>query len=408
MSDFGGVKINKIGGGLGRRNPSTDGVCGMVIERPLHGDPGEDQVFRIAQLSDVTSLGLSVSNDLSAGISAYYQISEFFRLSPSGVLYIKFVVSAVEDKIFGFAEGGCIFDLIKGTRNGEKIKMVGVVFKDASQRDNSLTVAKAQDLVDNFLADNVYIDSILLGDVYMAYTLDLRTLGCPNVSVVIGVDNAAFNMFNSSGIPAVGSALGMLSVRKVNENLGSIDIANKPETAKGKQNYSLTDAAKQRWEVARLTYGTEVNSLTQTEKTALKDKGYIFAGGYEGYPGIYFNGSATCTENSDDFSSIERNRTWNKAARYVIEALTPKINSTIKIDAATGYIKSSTIAAWETAVKSKINNMLADDECSAIDVYIDPKQNVLSGSPIKVSIKITPDGIAEAIEVDLGFKNPFA
>jgi len=52
--------------------------------------------------------------------------------------------------------------------------------------------------------------------------------------------------------------------------------------------------------------------------------------------------------------------------------------------------------------------MLADDECSAIDVYIDPKQNVLSGSPIKVSIKITPDGIAEAIEVDLGFKNPFA
>ncbi|MNU07249.1 hypothetical protein D3C72_2527450 [compost metagenome] len=51
--------------------------------------------------------------------------------------------------------------------------------------------------------------------------------------------------------------------------------------------------------------------------------------------------------------------------------------------------------------------MVANQEVSAFDVYVDPKQNILSTSELKVKAEITPIGTARKIMVDLGFKNPF-
>jgi hypothetical protein len=424
MSDFSGIKINKIGGGLGRRSPSTDSIFGLVLGGVAASGLALSTPAKLIQLSDAEDLGITAAYDSTNEILVHHHISEYFRLNPNGTLYIMLVPQTATLANMCDKASEYVKKLILSETANREIKYLGVVrnpdmatytpvLSGGLDSDVLAAIPKAQELIDTLRTDNIYIDGIMLeGREFngtIAAATDLTTLAAQNVGVVIAQDPAITALATEyAKYAAVGAALGMISVRKVSENMGSVDIVNKPDIAKGKENYPLTNAANGLWLKAALSSGVLVNALSQTEKTALTQKGYIFAGSYEGYPYVYFNNSTTCTASSDDFSRIEKNRTWNKAARYCIETLTPRINSTVKIDENTGFIKSSTVASWESAVKAKLGNMLADDEVSAIDVYIDPKQNVLSGSPVKVKLSVTPDGIAEAIEVDLGFKNPFA
>ncbi len=423
MSDFNGIQINKIGGGLGRRNPSKDGVCGLIIGGDATDYYNHEEVAKLIQLSDAEVLGIDAAYDANNELLVYHHISEFFRLNPNGTLYLMLADRSYD--LYEILATGLLQVLVKSDVANREIKIVAIGSASPGPSEFSASLAQLfsdvsgsisayQQAIDELRLDNIYIDSVILeGRIFLTPIIsslpDLRTFDSPNVSVVIAQDPAIveINTFAYRKYAAIGSALGMLSVRKVHENLGSVDIIEKPDIAKGNENYPLTFQAKGLWLTANYA-NVSINSLTQAEKTALKEKGYIFGGGYEGYPYIYFNSSPTCTELADDFSFIERNRTWNKAARYVIETLTPKINSVVEIDSNSGYIKSSTIASWEAAAKAKLNYMLADGEVAEIDVYIDPKQNVLSGSPVVVKISVTPNGIAEAITVDLGFKNPFA
>ena len=62
----------------------------------------------------------------------------------------------------------------------------------------------------------------------------------------------------------------------------------------------------------------------------------------------------------------------------------------------------------ETLCKAALEAMLANGEISALEVFVDPLQNILATSELKVVVSIIPTGTARKITVDLGFKNPFA
>ncbi len=424
MSDFSGVKINKIGGGLGRRNASTDAIFGLVMGGVAATGLALAVPAKLIQPKDAEALGINAAYDATNGILVYHHISEYFRLNPNGTLYIMLVAQGTSLTNMCDTTSQHVRKLIMSETANREIKLVGVVLNPnmttyvpvlsgGLDGDVISAIPKAQELIDNLRTANIYLDGIIIeGRQFngtIASATDLRTLDAENVSVVIAQDPAitALNA-DYAHHAAVGAVLGGLSIRKVSESLGSVDIENKPDAQKGDKEYPLTDKANGLWLTAALSSGTLVNGLSQTEKTALTAKGYIFAGGYEGYPYIYFNSAATATELADDFSSIERNRTWNKGARMIIEVLTPKINSKIKVDPATGYIKASTVSNWETIAKNKLGDLLKDDDASAVDVYIDPEQNINAGEKLKVKVSITPDGIADVIEADLGFVNPFA
>ncbi len=420
---YDGLKIEKKGGGLGRRKPSQDGVMGLILGGVSTGTLALNTVVKLIQLKDLENFGINESYDANNGILVHHHVSEFFRLSPDGTLYLMLVAQGTSMTDICDTSNDYLKKLIKSETSNREIRIAGVVLNpDTATYTPTLTggldgdvltaIPKAQELTDNLREDNIYLDSILIEGRQLNGTIAamtaLRTLGSQNISVVISQDPQIANWDTAyAKYASIGSALGMLSVRKVPENLGSVDILEKPSISKGNENYPLTNSANNLWLMAQLSSGVSVATLSQADKTALKDKGYIYAGKYEGYPYIYFNSSATATELSDDFNFIEKNRVWNKAARYVIEVLTPKINSLIDIDTS-GYIAFTTISSWETAVKNKLNNMLADGEVSSIEVYINPKQNMLSEPTIKINISLVPKGIAEKIEVDLGFINPLA
>lgn len=417
MSGFGGIQIIKGTGGLGRRVPSEDANMGIIAtSSALPAGMAYGDVKKLIQLKDAEDLGLTVDFDANNDVLIHYHIAEFFRLMPNGTLYITLLADTetaqtVVTKLEAF---------IKNPIAERKIKSVGIVLNRASSytpiytsgiEDDILTaIPQVQSVVDNLAVENIFIDNVLFGSKIETSIIgiqDLRILDSSNVSLVIAQDKAITDVYSGCAI-AIGTVLGLIAVRKVCESIGSVDIVSKPDLYLGNPNYSITELSKGLWLSAYLSNGTAVNDLTLVEKKALTTKGYIFAGSYEGYAGIYLNDSPTCVLLSDDYAYIENNRTWNKAARIVVSTLTPRINATVDIDKTTGFINSTTITAWTLDVKKQIGQMLKDEEISGFEFYINPSQNVLGGNPIETQLTILPKGIAREIKATISFTNPLA
>jgi len=417
---FKGVQIIKGAGGLGRKALSADAIFGIIATAPKPtGFEAFADVKKLIQLKDAEMLGIDAAFDANNDVLVYYHISEFFRLNPNGTLYLTILAQSETAESITTGNVSKLEAFIKSPIAKREIKYVGIVlnratgytyaYTDGVETDVQIAVPKAQATVDKLFTENIFIDGVLFGakidDTAIASLLDLRALEAQNVSITIARDKAIADVFNGDS-SAVGTALGALSVRKVHENLGSVDIIEKPDIYLSNPNYSLTDNARSLWLAAHLTNNKDVNDLSPVEKKALTDKGYIYAGSYEGYSGIYFNDAPTCTAITDDYAYIESNRTFNKAARITVKTLTPKINSTIDIDPQSGFIAFTTISSWEETVKNAVGQMLKDGEVSSLDFFIDPKQNVLSGDPVETELAIVPKGIAREIKSTIGFKNP--
>src|SRR5690606_31488251 len=113
--------------------------------------------------------------------------------------------------------------------------------------DSLADAVSLQGLVDAFAQEYLYIDGIFVEGVGAAVPItvpnypDLRTVTAPNINYVVAQDPAiaALNAGNSLRA-AIGTALGSVAVRKVHEDLGSVDIEEKPRSRRGEENYSLS------------------------------------------------------------------------------------------------------------------------------------------------------------------------
>jgi hypothetical protein len=265
-------------------------------------------------------------------------------------------------------------------------------------------------LVDDLAKDYIYIDSVLvegkgayLDDDIVDFP-DLRGLDSENVSVVVGQDPDVAALDPAyAGHAAVGSAMGMLLVRAIHENLGSVDIEVKPRARKAEKDYTLTDTKLKRWLSASLSNGMTSESLSVADQRKLDELGYIYAGSFAGYGGYFFSSSSTCTEEDSDYCLIERNAIWNRAARIIRETLIPRIRSKVQADPSTGYIKNTTITDWDGRVRKALEPMKSAGNVADFDIYINPNQEAVSAKPFNIKVQLVADGIVHEFEVDLGY-----
>ena len=261
------------------------------------------------------------------------------------------------------------------------------------------------------MEDNIYIDCVLLEGLGTYLTdassaEDLRALEAENISVIVAQDyDVAQSQTEYNNYAAVGSALGMLSVRYVHENMGSVDIESHPRTAKGTADYSMLDKTLGRWVNPALSNGTLMTSVSKSDQKTLNEKGYIYASSFQGYAGVFFSNSHTCVAKDTDYAYIEYNAVWNKAAKLVRNTLIPRVRSRVDADPSTGYIASETIAYWSSLVRQALDTMTNANDVSDFDVYIDPSQAAVSDKPFEVQIKLVANGIVHEFSVDLGFTN---
>lgn len=399
-----GVTVNRLNGGLGRKNPSTDGVMLIVIGGAVAASGLALKTAKeIIAVDEAVALGIDPSFDDTNDILAHHHIDEFFRVSPNGNLFV-----VLDD---GTLTNEALKNIIKANAT---IKGFGVVRNTAAApADMDAYVSGYQTIVNDLRAESRKISAVLVeGGVFNSATLisdypNIRDYNAENVSIVIAQDPIIRAVKTEhETYAAVGTALGAISVRNVNENIGSLDIENKPSAFRGNATYPLTDAERQRWLTAKLQDGKDVSDLSGVEIKALATKGYIYVNFYNGYPGYFFTDSHTCTESASDYSRIENNRVWDKGATLGRTALMPRVKGNLLKDPDTGFMREIEAKELEAlAVNTIEKNMVATGEISGVDIYINPEQSVSDDSPLKIKGQILFNDILHEMDFDLGLTN---
>ena len=403
---FQGTKVNKLNGGLGRFASSDRKVC-LIMGMTLEGDLAYNEAVELLDITTVEGLGITAATDDTNSDLAYYHLSEMFRLAP-GATFMLIPVDKTKTVAALVADA----DLKAAIRGIKGINVLAIGGIDTPVADALVDAVAFQSLVTSFLSEYLYIDGIFVEGVGAAEAIavaaypDLRTITAPNVSYVIGQDPVIAALNEDFALrAAIGTVLGSVAVRKVHEDIGSVDIEEKPRTRKGEENYSLTDEAQGRWLSSALSDGKAFETLTEAEQKSLTAKGWMYVGSFNDYPGFYWNGCPTAVSKNSDYAYFNFNCIWNKAARIIRKTLIPRIRSKVPTDPATGYLKSTWIAGCESSVNAALDVMESAGNIEGKDVYINPAQAITEDTPLEVKCQLVVGRIVHEFSVDLGLTN---
>lgn len=335
----------------------------------------------------------------------YYQVSEFFRMNPKGVLYVGiFPDSAITPSRISE---------MQAFANGE-IRQIGVFNQKSTFASSDVT--GIQTVCDTLAGLNTPLSVILAPDMTgltLSSQPNLTTLDSENVSVLISGDGlttsttgfgAARKVFYKKAftVAALGAALGTLSKAKVHESIAWI----------GAFNISDGDSLN----TVEFLPSTEFSTASASLKTQLDNYGYLVLQKETDLTGTYFNNDKTATAATSDYARIRNQRTIDKAVRNVRAKLLPLVSSPVYVNS-DGTLTEDTIATFENESNKIIGgqfntanatgSMVIDGEISAGRTLIDPTQDVLGTGIIEVSIEIIPVGAAEAISAKIGFVASF-
>ena len=406
---FKGANINQLNGGLGRTSDNQDRVIVLICGMTPTANVVAKTVYPILDITSAETLGITAATDANNAELVHYHLSEMFRLCPGFTFYLLPVAKTTT--VAALVADVTILGAIRGIANVNVIGISGIA--SAALDVINVDVLALQGMVNAFASEKLLIDGVILEGIAKAAgsnynnagvdIFDLRTLAAKNISVVIGQDptqtalNAAYSKH-----AAVGSVLGMIAVRRVHEDLGSVNIEVKPSNRKGEESYSLVDTIAGRWLSASLSDGTPFAKLTYAQQAALSDKGYIYVGKFADYDGYYLSGCPTAVEVTSDYAYFNFNCIWNKAARIIRNTLIPRVRSKVPKETTTGYIKSTWITDASGAVLKRLNPMISIGNIDAADVYINPAQTVNESTPMQITAQVQVGDIVHEFDVDLG------
>ncbi len=316
----------------------------------------------------------------------HYQISEFFRLQPKGLLYIGyFAVPA----LYTFAEVQTVQNLANG-----KMRQVGV-YKDSANFSATDTTA-LQGICNILATEHKPLSVVYSGNMTSITDLttlpDLATFTNSNVSVVISQDFAGQGNYlyvtTGRSVPTLGATLGAIAFAKVSEDIAWVS------------KFNISSGFE--CDTVGFANGTKLINVSQSLLNALDNRRYIFLIKYVGIAGSYFNDSHCSIAVTSDYAYIENNRTIDKAIRGIYSSMLPNLNSPLTLNA-DGTLTDITVEYFISQASVNLDQMVRDSELSAFQVLIDPTQNVLSTSTLIISAKLVPIGVARNIVVNIGF-----
>lgn len=377
-------------GGLSRLLPGEDHISGILFyaTAPAGWAVGGVPVRQIGTLKQAEDLGVTANNASVPIRVLHYHIQEFFKNQPNSLLWVGIFPAPALPADYDFEDLKTLQQAAGG-----KIRQAAIhaPIDFATSQVNAI-----QTVCNTLFAEHTPLVVLYGADFsnFTDYTAlpDLRTLAANYVAVILaspgqGAGASLAAAFGQS-IPAIGAALGTLSNAAVHENIGWI----------GKFPIQGSDL-----DVPALGTGELMSALTGAQQEALSNKGWIFAVKHIGINGSYWNDSHTAVSLSNDYSSLELNRTIDKAVRGIRAALLPQLNSPLRLDPATGRLSPDTVAYFETLAARPVEQMLKDGQVSGYLIFIDPDQNVLQNSRLEVGVTIVPVGVARQIRVTVGF-----
>ncbi len=403
---FKGATINRLNGGIGRTS-DTDRVICLICGATKPAATEYNTAYELLDITTAEDLGINESTDDANGELLHYHLSEMFLHAPESTFHLIMVDKA--KTVAELVADDALKAAIRGIDNVNVLGLAGISTLVSASLADAVTL---QGMVDSFETEFLYIDGILVEGVGAAVAIgvadypDNRSVSAKNIHYVIAQDPAIAELNAAYALRAsVGTALGMVAVRKVHEDLGSVNIENKPRTRRGEETYSLTNETLGRWLSAALSDGVKFSTLTAAEQKSLTAKGWMYVGSFAYYPGFYFNGCPGSVSKDSDYAYFNFNCIWNKAARIIRKTLIPRVRSKVPTDPTSGEIKSTWVSGAESSVKEALQEMVSANNIDGLDIYINPAQTVGEDSPLSVKGMLTVGQVVHEFDVDLGLTN---
>ena len=424
MGSLKGVNIQR--GTLGANTTgNNDAICGLlatgvaVEANAAQGISGIalKQTVKLQSLADAEAYGINEAYDNDNSLSVFRHVSEFFRKGGEGNTLYLMLYSGTMDAAFADdvakqliidAEGAIRTLAISNTpAAGAEIEYVNGLPEDVYN-----AIQSGQQLYEwaysTFRPCQIVIEGRDFNALNAASALDLRNIlvsGQPleayKVSLCIAQDwKAADTLDNVRKKRAdVGTMLGCIASKAVNENIAEVEGGN------------ITDALNGKWLVAGLSNHQTIAGW-DSELESLDTKGYIFAITYVGLSGYYWNNDHTCTpviRDKDGYFNeytISYGRTHDKAVRELRRCLLPKVKSTQPVDPATGLLPQSLVTYFERLADGDVfDKMAAAGEITDGKTTVDPASDLLiSPRVLKVSFVIVPTGQIDEIKGIINLK----
>ena len=392
------VKINFANGALGSVVPSPDCVAGLIATAETVADTFVlGNAYMLHKTDDLASLGITASNNACL----YKHVQEFYDEAGDGAeLWIMGVPNTIKPSEIADKDNALVpyaKNLIQ-IANG-RLRFLGIAYEPASGYEATIeegldsdvwaAALKAQALAEwattqLFAPLFVILAGRGFNNTNITALKDLTTLNYNRVGILIGDTKS-----ESEGA-AVGLLMGRIAQSPVQRHIGRV-----------------RDGA---LKVLKAYIGDKDPSLANVE--AIHDKGYITLRCFTGKSGYFFSDDCLATAVADDYRSIARRRTVDKAYRIVYATMLEHVNDELPITDK-GYLVPSQTKAWESEIISAIANQMtsngelgtdsgnADDK--GVKVYIDPEQCVVATSKVNVVVQVKPYGYAKFIDVELGF-----
>lgn len=387
-----GITVNVGSVGVGRRANNRDKVSGIIFFIANGSLPAGFSTTarekKVYSLADAEALGIASG---SANFSVHwYHISEYFRMNPDGELWIGYYPVQVT---FAYPE---LATFVTNT-NGE-CRQIAIYNADNARAFGTADVTAIQAVIDG-LDVSLRQFVVLFAPDFSGITAvtgwgtiaDLRTLTAKKVSVVIAQSGSgtglALATSKAYSITAVGTALGCVSKSSVSQSIGN------------PANFPLSNGVEM--ETLALANDDLLSALSLGTLGALKDKGYLIARKYlPDYSGSFFERQGVAIVATSVFAWLEVNRTMDKAIRNVRSAYTPYLVGQIFLKA-DGTLSDDSVGFWKDIGQAVLDQMVSDKDISAGLCTIDPTQNILSTSNLKVSIAIVINGIVEQLTANI-------
>jgi hypothetical protein len=391
------VRIFFQNGALGSLAPGADGVAGLVSTAVPAQEGFQLAVpYVLRSLDDLTALGIT-SGEADANAFLYHHVREFYDEAGQGA----------ELWVMGFPNTEKQSDLVDQTKSnakalilsaGGRLRQLAVAFNPADDYTPTITGGLDADITTSMLnaqglaqwaTDSLYAPLFILLEAreftgVVADLTDVSTYGYNRVGVLLG-DTAA----DSRGA-AVGLLLGRIAKIPVERHIGRVrDGAVRAPGAFIKD-----------------------KKVETADVETIHDKGYITFRTFTGKAGYFFSDDSLATKVSDDYRSIARRRTIDKAYRIAYISLLEFLNDEIPITDS-GELVPAMAKSWEAEVETAIVNQMTaegnlgidptDTGDTGVECYIDYAQKVASTGKIEISLKVKPYGYAKYIDVKLGF-----
>lgn len=339
---------------------------------------------------------VTVTSQFAGGIASnsaiwHYQISEFFRMQPNGILWVGFFPTSDATQ----------FNSISTLQ----AQASGAVRQFMVSNTTSTTSGMLQDIdkiqAQGIIMFNNYTPASIIYSPNLYSTTDLSTL--PNtraksdnyVSVLIGQDSgglgAMLSLTQGKSVTCLGACLGALALANVNEDIAWVAKFN---ISDGTEDEVVGFLNGQTWNTL---YGISKSMLVQ-----LDNYGYIFLKKLNNISGSFFNDSHCAISVTSDYAYIENNRTIDKAIRNAYLELSPLVMGPVYFNT-DGTLSDVSISAFENSAKPSLDAMVANGELSGYSITVDANQNVQATGTVAVTIKLLGVGVARQIVVNIGY-----